>query len=76
MCGAHAFYGHKNEQIITILRPPSRDSLHMLPISFWQADRMRVATPRSISSLVMLLTAACGDVNNMKTQAVERSFAE
>ena len=35
------------------------DALHILPASLSMAERMRVATPRSMISLVMLFIAAC-----------------
>ena len=61
-----AVLGYDSERGVLASKAPNKDSLQMLPISFWQADRMRVATPRSISSLVMLFTAACRDVTNIK----------
>ena len=75
MCIADALLGHSSKQVLSASKPPSRDSLQMLPISFWQADRIRVATPKSISSLVMLFTAACREVCGIRSQSVKHSFA-
>ena len=72
---ADALLGHSSKQVLSASKPPSRDSLQMLPISFWQADRIRVATPKSISSLVMLFTAACREVCGIRLQSVKHSFA-
>ena len=76
LCSARALHGPDREQDHEFKEPASRDSLQMLPTFFWQADRMRVATPRSISSLVMLFTAACRDVTDIKEQLPEHSFPE